>query len=83
MSILLPDSDENQPEEINYEATEKDEESFFLTYFMHIQPSECDALSDDKRKWLLARFAAQKQMEREMMMQQKIASGLDLGNLRV
>jgi hypothetical protein len=60
--------DEHQ-HELTYQATEEDEEKFFLIYHMHIQPSEADALPQDRRQWLIARFVAQKNMEREMMQQ--------------
>ena len=63
--IILPD--ENKEEELKYQATEKDEERFFLMYHMNFQPSETEVLSDDYRKWLIARFVAQKSIEKEMM----------------
>jgi hypothetical protein len=65
-------SDEHQ-HELTYQATEEDEEKFFLIYHMHVQPSEADALPQDRRQWLIARFVAQKNMEREMMQQARIA----------
>lgn len=70
MSIILPedskpDSDEEQ--NLKYNATEDDEEKFFLMYHMDFQPSEVEKLDPDYRKWLIARFVAQKNMEREAM----------------
>lgn len=83
MPILLPESqDQNDEEELKYPATDTDEECFFLMYFMHMQPTEAYKLTTDHRKWILARFMAQKQMERSMLEQQRIASSLDLGNLK-
>lgn len=69
-NIVLPESSEESQEQemtINYAATEADEEKFFLMYHMSMQPSEVDALDPDRRKWIMARFMAQKSMEREAM----------------
>lgn len=69
-NIVLPEgSDESSEQEmtINYAATEADEEKFFLMYHMSMQPSEVDSLDPDRRKWIMARFMAQKSMEREAM----------------
>lgn len=78
MSIILPESDDqkdnNQSEELNYNATEDDEEKFFLMYHMNFQPSEVDKLSNDYRKWIIARFVAQKNLEREAMERHRIMS---------
>jgi hypothetical protein len=78
MSIILPEDenqkDENQSEELNYNATEDDEEKFFLMYHMNLQPSEVDKLSNDYRKWIIARFVAQKNLEREAMERHRIMS---------
>jgi hypothetical protein len=72
--IILPESEqpEEKQQELKYPATEEDEERFFLMYHMHIQPSEAEAMSQDYRQWLIARFVAQKSMEREMMAQQRL-----------
>jgi len=70
---------------INYKPTEYDEEEFFLMYHMHLQPSEVAALHDEKRKWLIGRLMMQKQMEKEYVMQQRMAAQINipnLGNLR-
>lgn len=75
--ILLPNDDnkkENEQEEINYNATEQDEENFFLMYHMNFQPSEAAKLDPDYRKWIIARFVAQKGMEREAMERHRIMS---------
>lgn len=76
MSNLVLPEDENSNsetgEKINYEATEADEEKFFLMYNMNLQPSEVDALDPDRRKWIIGRFMAQKSMEQEYMMQQRL-----------
>lgn len=68
MSIILP---EESNEEV-YQATEEDEEKFFLIYNMNIQPSEVEKLASDYRKWLIARFIHQKKMEREIMERQRL-----------
>lgn len=73
-------SDEGVQEiEINYEATIEDEEKFMLMYFMNMQPSEVDALSDDRRRWILARFQMQKGMEREAMAQKAMMAQINAG----
>jgi hypothetical protein len=77
MTIILPDEDRNEEEEnveINYEATEKDEQCFFLMYHMNFQPSEAEKLDPEHRKWLIARFVAQKNMEREAMERNRLLS---------
>lgn len=57
MPILLPNSQEqNDEEELKYPATDTDEECFFLMYFMHMQPTEAYKLTEDHRKWILARL---------------------------
>lgn len=74
--IILAGGDEQEgqhEEELKYQGTEVDEEKFFLMYHLHFQPSEVDALDPDRRKWLVARFVAQKNLEREMMQQARIA----------
>jgi hypothetical protein len=78
-NIILPNenddqNEESQVEEINYNATEDDEEKFFLIYHMNIQPSETEKISPDYRKWLIARFVAQKNMEREAMERHRLMS---------
>lgn len=83
--IVLPFSKKEgeEPEEkeieINYEATEADEEKFMLMYHMNFQPSEVDALSEDRRRWILARFMGQKQMEREAYEQRAMMQALNSG----
>lgn len=78
MSIILPEDDnqknDTQSEGLNYNATEDDEEKFFLMYHMNFQPSEVDKLSNDYRKWIIARFVAQKNLEREAMERHRIMS---------
>jgi len=78
MSIILPEDDnqksDSQSEELNYNATEDDEEKFFLMYHMNFQPSEVDKLSNDYRKWIIVRFVAQKNLEREAMERHRIMS---------
>ena len=73
-----PQTDQEEIE-INYEATIEDEEKFMLMYFMNMQPSEVDALSEDRRRWILARFQMQKQMEREAMQQRQLMQQLNAG----
>lgn len=65
--IIVPEGDNEEVSELKYNATEADEENFFLMYHMNFQPSEVQNLNPDYRKWLIARFVAQKNMEREMM----------------
>lgn len=71
--IILPEEQQKE-EEIKYEPTEADEERFFLMYHMNFQPSETESLSDDYRKWLIARFMGQKAMEKEMMERHRLMS---------
>lgn len=75
--IIIPNEKEEQ-EELKYQATEKDEECFFLMYHMNMQPSEVLGLDEDYRKWLLARFVAQKSMEKEMMERHKLMNQINL-----
>lgn len=58
--------------EISYEATEEDEERFFLMYHLNFQPSEVEKLKTDYRRWLIARYMTQKKMEQEMMQRQRL-----------
>ena len=75
--IVLPEPEENKEEqELNYKATEDDEEKFFLMYHLNWPPSEVDNLSDDRRQWLIARFVGQKNMEKEAMQQMRLAQQL-------
>jgi hypothetical protein len=85
--ILLPESVEEKTEEtqaeenvkdveINYDATEKDEECFFLMYHMGMAPSEAYSLKDDHRRWVMARFIGQKQMEKEMFERNRLAQAV-------
>lgn len=83
--IILPESSkEEQPEneeELKYRATEEDEEKFFLMYHMNMQPSEVDRLDPDRRKWILQRFIAQRQMEKEVMDQMRIRQQIAAGQM--
>lgn len=88
MALFLPETNDDDDDDkivVNYEATKEDEEKFFLMYNMHLQPSEVDfdATDADKRTWLLARFITQKEMEKEMMAQHRIAQNLNLGQLKI
>jgi hypothetical protein len=81
MSIIIPEGTEtqeeqNQGEELKYQATERDEEEFFLMYHMNMQPSEVNKLDPDYRKWLIARYIGQKHMEREAMQQQRMMAAI-------
>lgn len=81
-NIILPESDKSdssEETEIKYKATEADEERFFLMYQMKFQPSEVEKLDPEYRKWLIARFVAQKSMEREMFEQQRLMSQIAPG----
>lgn len=76
-NIILPENENNEEEEtVEYQATEVDEQNFFLMYHMNFQPSEVAALDPEYRKWIIARFVAQKGMEREMMEQRRIMSNI-------
>lgn len=68
-------------EELKFKPTEKDEEEFFLMYHLQWAPSEVKQLSDDYRKWLIARFIHQRTMEHEAMEQMRLRS--QLSDLRV
>lgn len=92
--IIVPEGYSSEEEDvqeikINYNATEEDEEKFQLLYHLNIQPSEIDFdLTDvERRRWVFARFMAQKKMEQEMMMEHRraaaIAQGIDPSKLRV
>jgi|694.fasta_scaffold22898_3 hypothetical protein len=73
--IIMPTEDPQTSEnqiELTYQATEDDEEKFFLMYHMGMQPSEVDSLTEERRKWILARFIHQKNMERETIERQRI-----------
>ena len=81
--ILLPDGvniDEEVKEEATadapaapeYQATEEDEERFFLMYHMNFQPSEVEKIAPTYRKWLIMRFVAQKHMEQDAVQKQKL-----------
>ncbi len=79
--IILP-TEETPEEELKYEATEADEERFFLMYHLNLQPSETEALSDDYRKWLIGRFMAQKSMEKEMMERHRLMGQIGMTGLK-
>lgn len=84
--ILLPEPEDDPKKRFEKFDTEKDEQQFFLMYHMNVQPSEAQALDDDYREWLVHRFIAQKNMEREAMQRHQLMSqiGPDLkGGLRV
>lgn len=86
MTILLPEGVEpnqepEQSQEINplqtdYQATEEDEERFFLMYHMNMQPSEVEKLKASYRKWLIMRFIGQKNLEQEAMERHKLMARL-------
>lgn len=52
------------------------EESFFLMYHLHLQPSEIDAMPVFNRKWIVQRFIHQKKVEKEIMEQMRRGSGI-------
>jgi hypothetical protein len=80
--IVLPESeDKPEEEELKYPATEADEEKFFLMYHLNWAPSEVDSLSEDRRKWIIARFVGQKHMEKDMMDQMRIRQQLAQGGV--
>jgi len=80
-NILLPETEEKEIK-INYQATEVDEENFFLMYHLHFQPSEVENLNPDYKKWIIARFMMQKGMEQEAVQRQKLMRQIG-GNLKV
>lgn len=89
MTIILPEKNEDEQaqednplENLKYQATDNDEECFFLMYHMNFQPSEAYKLDPDHRKWIISRFVAQKHLERELMDRQRLASAIG-PNLRV
>lgn len=79
--IIIPEEPKEEEKELAYEATEADEEKFFLMYHLNWPPSEVDALSEDRRQWILARFVAQKNMEKEAMAQMRIQQQIG-GNIK-
>lgn len=82
--IVLPDEEQPEQEaqeELKYQATEDDEEKFFLMYHMNWAPSEVDALDVDRRKWIIARFVSQKHMERDVVEQMRIRQQLATGGV--
>ena len=79
--IILPENSDDKVQ-ITYKPTEKDEECFFLIYNLNIQPSEAYGLKDDHRQWMVARFMAQKNMEREAIQRHQLMNQIG-GGLRV
>jgi hypothetical protein len=77
-NIVLPEDikkdEDPQEEELKYQATEEDEEIFFLMYHMHMAPSEAANMDKDYRKWVINRFMIQKHMEKEMMERHRLMS---------
>lgn len=69
ISTSADEDDEDGPEALTttYEATQEDEEKFLLMYWLHFSLSEADACDQERRRWLLGRFMAQKNMERQVM----------------
>lgn len=51
-------------------------------YHMSFQPSEVEHLDPEYRKWIIARFIAQKNAEQEMMETQRMRMALNSSNLR-
>ena len=76
--IVLPESKKQPKKEtkLKYQADEADEEKFFLMYHCNWAPSEVDALSEDRRRWIISRFIGQKNMEKEAMQQMRLAQQL-------
>lgn len=70
--IVLPENEDEKKEELKYQATERDEEQFFLMYHYNWTPSEVQKLDDDYRKWIIARTFAQKEAEKEMMQRMRL-----------
>jgi len=83
--IILPSSEEQEEGEelvVNYNATKEDEECFLLMYFMKCPPSEAYEMDAERRRWLIARFMMQKNMEQEAMMQQRMMAQIG-GNIKL
>lgn len=84
--ILIPGQEKAQenekPVDMEYQATEEDEERFFLMYHLNFQPSEAERLSSKYRKWIISRFVAQKHMERESIERHRLMQQLQ-PNLKV
>lgn len=85
--IIMPEGAEEKQEKreivVDYKPKEEDEERFFLIYHMNIQPSEAEALNQNYRRWLIARFMQQKAMEQEALqrhrLMEQIGPNLKLG----
>lgn len=84
-NIILPDGvneEETKEGELEttenpaneYQATEEDEERFFLMYHLNFQPSEVEKISPKYRKWLIMRFIAQKKLEQEAVERHRLMS---------
>jgi len=86
--IIMPepsDKDQNDGEhvlEVTYQATEQDEECFFLIYHLQMAPSEARALDGEYRRWLIGRFIVQKEQEQAAFEQHRIAEAI-MPNLKV
>lgn len=83
--IILPggtNEEQEQEEELKYQATELDEDIFVCIYHLHMQPSEASGLDPDYRKWLIARFVAQKQLEKEMFERHRMMNAI-MPNIRI
>lgn len=72
-NIILPTEEDKEPQ---YQPTETDEEVFFCIYHMNIQPSEAYDMKPDYRKWLIMRFFAQKNLEKEAYEQQRLLKSI-------
>lgn len=70
--IILPESEKEEVEKLEYKPTEEDEEKFFLIYHLNIQPSEVDQLKPEYRRYLIQRFIGQKQLEQQAREQHQL-----------
>jgi hypothetical protein len=77
--IIVPEGVEEENDDqitTNYEATDIDEEIFFLVYNLHFSWEEAERMDSEKRRWVMLRYMAQKNMEREIMIQQRMQQQL-------
>ena len=61
--------EDNQPKEetLPDDQVEALETQFFLVYYMHIQPSEIEKMSETTKQYLIQRYIHQKQVEKQAM----------------
>jgi hypothetical protein len=60
----------------SYQATDHDEEVFFCVLHLNMSVAEADAMDPERRKWFILRLMAQKNMEREALVQARMQQQL-------